>query len=185
MILLQLTKTFLLIILLMGASACDSSDENNIYEGWDANQDDLVDEEEFYSGITATGYHASIDLNSDGNVSDQEFVEGFYTAWDTDGDGVIDQAEWNNKLPEVGGDSPLGGFRDYDADRDQALTYEEFRRNFSDTEFFQEMDEDGDGSLDDEDLSSAMFFLWDHDGDGYVESAEFEEWYGDYLTESD
>ena len=94
--------------------------------------------------------------------------------WDTDGDGVITQDEWNTGLTE------MGLFSDWDADGDGSLTSDEFAGGL-----FDRFDEDGDGALTvsewdtgidnfyGEAAVDASFETWNTDGDEVLSEEEF------------
>jgi hypothetical protein len=80
--------------------ACDTEGDYYQYEDWDRDADEVIDDEEFYEGITATGYYTDWDLNADETVTNEEMLQGFYRIWDTNGDKRIDQEEWEANMPE-------------------------------------------------------------------------------------
>lgn len=163
-------------------SSCNEQNSYVSYDDWDQDQDEVINDEEFYEGITATGYHANWDLNSDDNVSDEEVLRGFYRIWDSDGDGVIDKAEWQANIPENADE--FSNMDSWENDNQEGLSYDEFAETLAGTEFYERLDENMDDEITEEELSNSLYYLWDNDGDGYVEVAEYEEWYDKYYDAS-
>lgn len=162
--------------------ACDPEGDYHSYEDWDSDADEVINNQEFYDGITATGYHANWDLNADGSVTDEEMLLGFYRVWDTDGDKLIDQAEWEANMPENADE-----FSDMDSwnqDGQEGLNFDEFAETLSNTAFYERLDANLDDEISDEELSNSLYYLWDNDADGYVEMTEYEEWYDKYYDAS-
>ena len=163
-------------------TSCEGQDSYVTYDEWDQDEDEVISDKEFYDGITATGYHANWDLNSDNNVTDEEVLRGFYRIWDTDGDGVIDQAEWQANIPENA--EEFSDMEAWEIDQEEGLSYEEFAETLAGTEFYERLDENMDDEISEEELSNSLYYIWDNDGDGYVEAAEYEEWYDKYYDAS-
>lgn len=94
--------------------------------------------------------------------------------WDTSGDGVLSQEEWNTGLSE------MGLFSDWDADGNGSLTSDEFAGGL-----FGRFDDDGDGSLTTAEWDAGIdawygenqvdleYSNWDGDGDGTLSEEEF------------
>jgi Ca2+-binding EF-hand superfamily protein len=175
----QISHYLMVITLLITFLACESNDDYENYEGWDVDANQAIDDEEFYNGITATGYYSFLDFNADESVSDEEFLQGFYQVWDTDGDGLIDEAEWKANLPEQAPE--FEHMQSWDIDQQEGITFEEFAESLAGTEFYQRLDENMDREISQRELSQGLYYLWDNDGDGYIETAEYEEWYDKYY----
>lgn len=174
--------SFLLGFLASLAFACDPEGDYHNYEDWDSDADEVITNEEFYDGITATGYHANWDLNSDETVTDEEMLLGFYRIWDTDGDQIIDQAEWEANMPEKADE--FTDMDQWDQDGQEGLSFDEFAETMAGTEFYERLDANLDDEISDEELSNSLYYLWDNDDDGYVELTEYEEWYDKYYNSS-
>lgn len=95
------------------------------YEDWDMDDDNLLDEEEFNAG-----FYETFDQNNDGRVSQEEWtrvVSDFgidaladWQAWDTDGDGFIDRAEFDADF------AGMGWYGAWDTDDDNRITEREY-----------------------------------------------------------
>lgn len=162
--------------------ACDTEGDYYQYEDWDRDADEVIDDEEFYEGITATGYYTDWDLNADETVTNEEMLQGFYRIWDTNGDKRIDQEEWEANMPEKA--DKFTNMEIWNRDGQEGLSFEEFAENMANTAFYKRLDVNMDDEISDEELSNGLYYLWDNDADGYVEITEYEEWYDKYYDAS-
>lgn len=102
-----------------------------------------------------------LDADESNSLDREEYLEDFYrqgyfNLWDRDGDGRISQQEWQK------------GLDDYYS----AYAYQ-------DTEF-DDWNLNGDDFIDEEELANGVFTIYDTDGDGEIEKAEYEV----YLSET-
>ena len=98
------TALGLAVLLMSGAAAADS------FSIIDGDGDGYVSDEEYYDHIRETDNFRRRDLNEDGVLEDNEWVEDHdynYIGWDLDGDGSVDDQEFYS-----------GTFNYYDADDD-------------------------------------------------------------------
>ena len=96
----------LLALLMLGFTACSSATEENREYG-------------------------DIDLDGSGELDDREFgtawtESGYYDRWDTNADGFLDETEWEAGRGRYMGDY-TGAFGDWDMDADNRLSEDEFR----------------------------------------------------------
>ena len=91
------------------------------WEEYDANQDALVDENEFGAGFGAGGVFGGWDEDDDELLSQDEWGAGMFGAYDRDGD-----AAWNQEEFGAFGERRFGGYRDWDEDADGFLSEDEF-----------------------------------------------------------
>jgi len=170
-------------ILLLLTFACDNP-EYETYSQWDANEDELIDENEFNDAFLASDYVADWDLDADGVVTYGELYDLYYTIWDTDNDNVLTQEEWSEAVNTYFADydyTVYGDFGDWDLNDDGVLTKNEYMEGVLDTDLFETWDLDSDATITEEEFSRGMYQYWDTDGDGYVEVAEYEKWYPNYT----
>ena len=62
----------------------------------DSNSDNRVSEDEFRAYYDESGIYDNWDVNDDGVIDDDEFVEVLYLYYDDNDDGFIDDAEWQD-----------------------------------------------------------------------------------------
>lgn len=63
------------------------------YASWDANNNDMLEENEFYAGYEESGLFEVWDTNDDGSLDQDEFGEGLYGTWDANDDGMLEADE--------------------------------------------------------------------------------------------
>lgn len=67
------------------------------YSEWDANNDGMLDEQEFDAGYDEVGLYDELyddwDVNGDGVLDEDEFGDGLYDSWDKDDNGYLEEDE--------------------------------------------------------------------------------------------
>jgi len=127
-------KFFLIAITIIGAGSCtpvtydytyydDDMDELltaeefeaaytdiGYYNTWDLNDDGILDENEWATGISNYygdydgddyGVYDDWDLDNDGYINDDEFVDNNFAFWDTDDDGFVDEVEYDELFYDI------------------------------------------------------------------------------------
>lgn len=89
-----INSTLALVLSFTGAAAMADSAPTK----YDANNDGIFDENEFYSYMGDAGLYSNWDTDSDGFIDENEFNEiGFnedYDSWDLDNDSFVDASEF-------------------------------------------------------------------------------------------
>ena len=75
---------------------------------WDANDDGVLDNDEFATGFGESGVFGDWDSDGDGSLTEDEFNAGVFGGYDDNGDGTIDESEFG----DVGDDMGDGGLFD-------------------------------------------------------------------------
>lgn len=70
----------------------------NTYTYWDQDKDKRLDNNEVKTLIEKTGLYSKWDTDTDGKVSNAEFEKGTFDAYDDNGNGALDLAEWKSVL---------------------------------------------------------------------------------------
>lgn len=78
------------------------------WDAWDANDDGILDNDEFNTGFGEAGVYDSWDGDGDGALSEDEFNAGVFGGYDKDDSGAIEEPEFG----DVGDDMGDGGFFD-------------------------------------------------------------------------
>lgn len=89
----HLNSTLALVLSLAGASAMADS----AFKNYDANNDGIFDENEYYSYVDDAGLYADWDVDNDGFIDENEFGEvgfGDYDTWDADNNSLVDSSEF-------------------------------------------------------------------------------------------
>lgn len=80
--------------------------ETDYYSTWDTNGDGNIDSEEWTIGLQRVGYSPADEVNGyfndwddDANrlLDEQEFMDAWFENWDTNGDGQVTPAEYENR----------------------------------------------------------------------------------------
>ena len=134
------TGTALALLLAVATSGCatgfggndEPGAELSLYDRWDADQDGVLDEDEFdmgtdeWLGDSDIGDFAAWDADRDRLLSEEEVYGGAYNVWDVDRDGLLSQDEFGAGTDAWLGDTDMSDFTDWDADRSGLLDDEEF-----------------------------------------------------------
>ncbi|PRY10025.1 hypothetical protein CLV24_11693 [Pontibacter ummariensis] len=115
------------------------------YEGWDANQNSVLEENEFYGG--------------------------FYDTWDTNNDERVDEEEWNTGTRDYRVANQNYG--EWDANGDGVLDENEFGAGFANNNYFHDWDTDQDNAVNEREFTDGVFGLWDDNDDGILDSNEY------------
>lgn len=84
--------------------------EADYYSAWDTDGDGIVDEVEWEAGIStyypaydvaAYGDYDAWDVDDDAALAEDEFTTATYNLWDTDKDGRIEVAEYNEWYHDI------------------------------------------------------------------------------------
>lgn len=68
--------------------------DTDAFSTWDTDGDGELSQEEFAAGIQQQGHLEQVDGDGDGMVRSQELADWYFGALDLDGDGYIDNSEW-------------------------------------------------------------------------------------------
>lgn len=110
----------------------------------------ISDTEEATSDVPATGMNfADLDTDANGVLTQEELDNGIYIRYDTNGDGSIDQTEYDTNPGLFG-----GAFTDYDTDTSGDLNQDEYRGAFDNAGLFNQLDTDGSGDISQEEYDT-------------------------------
>ena len=70
------------------------ADDAGTFGDWDANDDDMIDSNEFEEGIATYPVYGDWDVDGDDRLTDDEYADGVYDVWDLDNDGNVNQVEF-------------------------------------------------------------------------------------------
>lgn len=126
----KILKTALALSTAALLGACNNGEELG-YERWDDNRDDMLNQEEFTSFWNDENYGAD---------------------WDSGGDGVVQQKEFDSGLDEFYG-----------------TQWEDLSAHS-----YQDWDLDGDGFIDEDEMTKGTFHAWDENDDQQIDQEEYE-----------
>lgn len=66
------------------------------YQNFDSDDDGNIAEDEWNEGFTNADWYDSYDQDRDGFLTNDELSQGLFSDWDSNGDGVIDEDEYDN-----------------------------------------------------------------------------------------
>ncbi len=92
----------------------------------------------------------SLDMDGDMQLSREEFVTGMYNAWDKDGNGTIDQQEWDKAVQKYGISDQYADIPNPDGVDQQA-----FMDWSEQAGLYEKWDQDGDGTITREEFDTA------------------------------
>ncbi|WP_347159421.1 hypothetical protein [Pontibacter chitinilyticus] len=118
---------------------------NDAYDGWDINDDNLLDENEYYTG--------------------------FYDTWDLNDDNKLDENEWNTSVHNFGLADET--WADWDTNADGILDNNEFKTGFADNNYYSAWDLDHDNFLNEKEYSDGLFSTWDVNDDNILDTNEY------------
>ena len=138
----------------------------------DENADGFTELEEFstfYSEDFVAG-----DENTDGSLDDEEFLDTSFAWNDEDNDGYLDEGEWNAAYDQTYSNyTHLQEFYEYDENRDEKISSEEYRKGVATSSLFDNYDVNDDKKIDRSELSQGLFDWWDANEDDVLDSDEF------------
>ncbi|MDO1450693.1 hypothetical protein Q0590_30750 [Rhodocytophaga aerolata] len=110
------------ILLILNLSACQVGSEGYGYTDWDANDNEMIERNEF--NTTLSERYDEWDLNDDNFLDENEFTsfndnEDYYSDWDADGDNRINETEFSDGL-----------FSEWDGNADGYLEENEYNENY-------------------------------------------------------
>lgn len=145
------------------------------FGAYDANEDDMLDENEFGES-NATSF-TEWDEDGDSAYNDEEFYGSTFGVADANDDDMIDETEWNEGRNNLYGD--YAGENDWDVfdkDEDGLLNSDEWNEGFADSEWFNEFDENDDELVDSNEWNSGLFDDWDANDDGFLDEEEYDKY---------
>ncbi|WP_162054219.1 DUF4625 domain-containing protein [Pontibacter pamirensis] len=64
------------------------------WEEWDANNDDILTQAELNTGLTASGWYTAWDVDNDGFIEELEYTGGIFGLWDDNDDNTLTADEY-------------------------------------------------------------------------------------------
>lgn len=145
----------------------------------DAGVMDNWDTERFGTSFTETGRFGGWDANDDNMLDENEYYSSYYDTWDVNDDNALDEDEWNNASRDFGMEGQ--NWADWDVNKDNRLDENEFRTGAARNNNYSTWDRDGDKMLNEREYSDGVFGLWDNDRDGALTNDDYNTRYNRYY----
>lgn len=157
-----------LALLLSGAAG--AVDEEEIFESWDTNGDEILTQAEFTEGASGPdGLFQSWRLDDDDTLSTIEMCTGVYHAWTDDGDDRLSIERWDRMVDRWYGEEAVNlQVAEWDSDGDDTITRGEFCRAFGTAGLYTAFDANDDSAISEDELYEGLYTAADGDADGQV-----------------
>ena len=162
-----------------GAEEAETEVEEPVAMEEDAGVMDNWDNERFGESFASSGRFGGWDANDDNLLDENEFYGGYYDTWDVNDDNVLDEDEWNNASRDFGMEGQ--NWADWDVNRDNRLDENEFRTGAARGNYYNDWDRDGDRMLNEREYSDGIFGLWDNDRDNAITNDDYNTRYNRYY----
>lgn len=139
----------------------------------DLNDDGYLDRAEIAAWLDEAGVFNRLDENEDSVLEPTELDDGVFHLWDLDDDDRISFSEWDVTISDwYPRDLDYLSFSDWDLDGNSTLSMPEVEEGLEFTGW-NRLAMDDDPKLTFDDFVDAYFRVWDRDGDGLIDIAEF------------
>ncbi|MBD0257102.1 MAG: hypothetical protein ICV83_15400 [Cytophagales bacterium] len=141
--------------------------------------DRLLEANEFFEAFNANTLFDDWDLNDDDVLDENEFNASHYDVWDQDNDGILEENEWKEDINHFG----LAGenWDAWDANHDNQVGKNEFNSALDEDHYFSTWDADKNNQLTEREYTDGIFGLWDDNDDGMLEKEKYEGYYRTYF----
>ncbi len=141
--------------------------------------DGLFDSNELFTSFNATNLFEDWDLNDDNFLDENEFDGSYYQVWDTDNDGILEESEWKDDVTNFGLTNE--DWDTWDANNDNQVDKNEFNTALEDNNYYSTWDADKNNQLTEREYTDGIFGLWDDNDDGQVEKEKYDNYYHTYF----
>ncbi len=175
----MLKRILTLPLILLLSMACDR-EENLTFQDFDTDNDGFISQQEFEAVFTAN-YYDDWDREDDDYLDDEDFYYGTYYMWDQDDDELLSEEEWIMGYDHYYGNYIFDDYEGIDVDGDGFIEYEEYSNVLGDTDYYLNWDADASEYLNEEELATGVFQIWDVDNSGLIEKDEYAQFDSYYL----
>lgn len=154
----------------------DMKDERPFID-WDDDGNGLLSAEEFKDGFGNDDIFNDLDANNDGLIDNNEFGDGMFDRLDTDGDGLLSDNELTDRNT-IFDDEPGANLADWDMDGNKEVDRKEFKQLFKgDEDNFSKWDDDNNDKLNPDEVADGAFDNMDDNNDGSISKEEFKDYF--------
>lgn len=172
-------NAILLLVITAFFSGCASQTKDQDFDDWDNDNDNFIDQEEFQDAFLSSDYINRWGLEEDTPLTYGDMYDVNFNLWDFDNNMVLTSQEWRNAIDIYFSDYDsviYGDFKTWDLNGDEKVSKGEYMEAMLDTDLMEDWDIDQDETISQEEFARAVYQYWDTDGDGYIESTEYQEW---------
>lgn len=148
-----------------------TSNNTTAFADFDQNSDGMLDATEV-SGIYENNFN-EWDADNDGMLNKEEFLKTTFANTDADDDNGINQGEWNVGYDGFFGNWTGDDFATFDEDSDGILDNEEWNNVFTDSDWFETFDADTNSMLTEDEWDTGLFNDWDANDDDMIDEDEY------------
>lgn len=160
--------------------ACERQEDLN-FADFDRNGDGLIQQIEFTEVFTIH-YYDDWNLEDDEYLDDEDFYSSVFKVWDENSDDVLSREEWTGGYDYYYGNYVVVvDYEEVDRDQSGQVSIEEYNDWAFGTSFYNDWDTDKDKNLSEAELARGLFNIWDTDNSGTIEKDEFKEFESTYL----
>mgnify|MGYP005749784189 CR=1 FL=1 len=161
-----------------GVEETETADDTVVVEE-DAGVMENWDTQRFRTSFNESGRFAGWDTNDDNLLDENEFYISYFDTWDVNDDSMLDEEEWNNAVLHYNMEGQA--MTDWDKNKDMKLDESEFRAGMAKNNYYRDWDRNKDNMLDENEYTEGVFMLWDVDDDGYITEEEYNTRYNRYY----
>ncbi|WP_144266273.1 hypothetical protein [Pontibacter ummariensis] len=129
------------------------------------------DSEAFNTRFASTDYYEGWDANDDNFLDENEYRRGFYDTWDVNDDEALDENEWTMAAKDWRLENQ--SWTDWDTSGDGVLDENEYNAGFDTIVWYGEWDQDDDNQLSEREYTDGVFRLWDANNDEVLDDTEY------------
>ncbi|MBD1395758.1 hypothetical protein H9Q13_01150 [Pontibacter sp. JH31] len=145
-----------------------------------------IDGTRMYTDFAATDYFTGWDANNDNMLNKEEFATSFFSTWDTNGDNTLDKSEWSTAANDFGfKDNPNWDWAAWDNNKDNKLSMNEFNTQLAKAQLFENWDKNNNNLLDQREYADGLHTMWNEaDADGTLNEEEYKGKFNKYYDSS-
>lgn len=180
----RITAKNTIVLLLTGSvlslGSASAQEDSYAYSDFDSNGDSQVDTTEFNDAY-GNGLYDTFNANSDDYLEQNEFGSGIYNVFDANGDGALSEDEYdggvgtfyNGDYDALSNNAYDGTYGGLDADGNGEVNEEEFTNSYDPTPLYGTFDADGNDQVDQTEFNEGLFGVTDANDDGLFTEDEY------------
>lgn len=140
---------------------------------------DPWDPEELHNTFALTNHFEEWDANDDNMLNQEEFYNSLHSIWDTNNDGNIDESEWQAAAADFGMENET--LSAWDTNGDGAVDQSELQAGLAQRNYFSAWDANGDNMISEREYTDRLMAMWDENDSGFLEDSEYSDRYYNYY----